>query len=362
MMLFPSVIILLSVAAHVTKANVITQSDVCKGGLCLPKHLCPTGRLEDGPLQQGELVTLNVDEENVCGDFMKKCCIGASSADGVMIQEAQTADVQCGSPVTSPLVYNVESNLTYANYGEFPWTVAIFNISFSANEMKLTLVGGGSLIHPKFVLTAAHTLKKPDRYVARFGEWSINSDAEIYPSQDIGIEEHIIHPSYRDSCLLENDIALAVLKRNVIYTEHIRPICLPSPTDVYDGQRCIATGWGLDVRTQQPAPIMKRIELPVVPRDRCQLLYRRAEVDYSFKLHRSMMCAGGEAGEDTCDQDGGTPLACKKEDGSYVVAGITSWGLDCGRVDAPGIYVDVAKFACWINDTIEGYAELHAEE
>lgn len=85
-------------------------------------------------------------------------------------------------------------------------------------------------------------------------------------------------------------------------------------------------------------------------------------MDYSFKLHRSMMCAGGEAGEDTCDQDGGTPLACKKEDGSYVVAGITSWGLDCGRVDAPGIYVDVAKFACWINDTIEGYAELHAEE
>uniref|UniRef100_A0A182PJH1 Peptidase S1 domain-containing protein n=1 Tax=Anopheles epiroticus TaxID=199890 RepID=A0A182PJH1_9DIPT len=338
---------------------------VCQSGSCVPKHLCSTGRLGEDNTQQEGVITLNMEEENVCGDFMKMCC-SAPLPVNTLNQESvtQLSDVQCGRPSTAPSVYKLESNLTYASYGEFPWTVAIFNISYSAadNDMKLTHVGGGSLIHPKFVLTAAHTLKKPDRFVARFGEWNMQSDAEMYPSQDIGIKEHIIHPSYRDICNPDNDIALAVLKRNVIYTEHIRPICLPGPKDAFDNQRCIATGWGLDVRTEQRAPLMKRIELPVVPRHRCQVLYRVAETNYEFQLHRSAMCAGGEEGVDTCDGDGGSPLACQKEDGTFVVAGITSWGLDCGRKDAPGIYVDVAKFACWINSTIEGYFELHSEE
>ena len=32
--------------------------------------------------------------------------------------------------------------------------------------------------------------------------------------------------------------------------------------------------------------------------------------------------------------DGGGPLACL-EDGSYVLAGITSWSVECGRPDSP---------------------------
>ncbi|XP_052889478.1 inactive CLIP domain-containing serine protease A8-like [Anopheles moucheti] len=361
-MYLPSAIVLLCLAIHNTGANIVRQPEQCDSGYCLPKHLCPTGSVEDAPtLGQSDSITLRVDEESECGDFMKICC-SASSLTPVPNDAVPKADQECGMSNPQGLVYNVESNLTYAKYAEFLWTVAIFQISFSLKNMVLTYVGGGTLIHPKFVVTAAHTLKKPHRYVARFGEWNIKSDAEIYPAQDIGIQEHILHPSFHDLCTPENDIALAVLKQSVIYTPHIRPLCLPSPQDVFDGQRCIATGWGLDVRTKQPAPIMKRIELIVVPRALCQTLYQVADADSSFRLHRSSMCARAADLQDTCDKDGGTPMACPKEDGSYVLAGITSWGLDCGKPDAPGVYVDVAKFACWITDTIEGYEELHAEE
>ncbi|XP_050079642.1 phenoloxidase-activating factor 2-like [Anopheles maculipalpis] len=341
----------------------------CNGGYCLPKHLCPTGTFEEvSTLDRNERLTLQVDEENECGDFMKICCKGSlSSFDNIptSMNVATNGDYKCGLSNPEGLLYDVESNLTYAKYGEFPWTVAILKMSFSSNNIVLTYVGGGTLIHPKFVLTAAHTLEKPHRYVARFGEWNINSEAEAYPSQDIGIEEHILHPSFRDLCTPENDIALAVLKRSVIYTEHIRPLCLPTEQDALNAltaKRCIATGWGRDVRTQQPAPIMKRIELNVVANTTCQTLYRLADRNSYFKLHRSFMCAEAAAVQDTCDKDGGTPMACPREDGSYALIGITSWGLECGRTDAPGVYVDVPKFACWINNTIAGYEEFHAEE
>uniref|UniRef100_A0A182LSK4 Peptidase S1 domain-containing protein n=1 Tax=Anopheles culicifacies TaxID=139723 RepID=A0A182LSK4_9DIPT len=365
-MYLAGVIALLILAVHHAASTIIKQPELCNGGYCLPKHLCPTGQANDVPTPGlNDLITLQVDEENECGDFMKICCAGSSiiNATATETNDAVPQVAQeCGIPNSQGLVYNVESNLTYAKYAEFPWTVVIYQITFSSNDIELIHVGGGTLIHPKFVVTAAHTLKKPHRYEARFGEWNMKSDAEAYPAQDIGIEEVIAHPSYRDTCTPENDIALGVLKKSVVYSPHIRPLCLPNERDLFFGKRCVASGWGVDVRTGQPASIMKRIELNVVPRLLCQQLYQLADGDSSFQLHRSAICARAAELQDTCDKDGGTPMACPKEDGTYVLAGITSWGLKCGNPDAPGVYVDVGKFVCWIKNTIEGYEELHAEE
>lgn len=365
-MLYAGVIVLLFLAVFHGESNIIEQPASCNGGYCLARHLCPTGQADGSPtLEQNDPITLRVDEENECGDFMKICCEGSSISNATSIaanDAVPTVDQKCGISNPQGLIYNVESNLTYAKYAEFPWTVAIFQLTFSSKDIVLIHVGGGTLIHPKFVVTTAHTLKKPHRYVARFGEWNMKSDAEIYPAKDIGVEEQILHPSYRDSYLLENDIALAVLKESVIYSPHIRPLCLPNEEDAFVGKRCIATGWGLDVRTGSPASIMKRIELNVEPRTLCQRFYRLTDPDSALQLHRSAMCARAAEVQSTCDKDGGTPMACPKEDGSYVLAGITSWGLDCEKPNAPGVYVDVTKFIGWIKNTIEGYEELHAEE
>ena len=45
-------------------------------------------------------------------------------------------------------------------------------------------------------------------------------------------------------------------------------------------------------------------------------------------------------GVDTCDYDSGTPLVV---DG--VVAGITSWGVGCGKPGHPGLYTRVSTFS-----------------
>uniref|UniRef100_A0A3F2Z0Z0 Peptidase S1 domain-containing protein n=1 Tax=Anopheles minimus TaxID=112268 RepID=A0A3F2Z0Z0_9DIPT len=290
------------------------------------------------------VVTLQLNEQNECGDSMIKCC-------------KESAIDACGVSNPEGLVYNVQSNVTYAKFAEFPWTVVILQRDISLYVPDLTIIAGGALIHPKFVLTAAHALKDTHRYLARFGEWNLRSSAEIYPRQDIHIEEFIIYPSYRDNILPVYDVALGVLRENVVYSEHIRPLCLPNAQDVFEGQRCIESGWGLDVRTGQPPTVMKRMELKVISRIECQLLYQLAEANSNFRLHRNVMCATALENQNAFIRDGGTPLACQRADGSYALAGITAWGGYNGQTYLPIAYTDVAKFASWINGMIDVYDE-----
>lgn len=46
--------------------------------------------------------------------------------------------------------------------------------------------------------------------------------------------------------------------------------------------------------------ILKKVEVPVVPRDKCEQKLRRTRLGPKFILHDSFMCAGGEEGKDTC--------------------------------------------------------------
>lgn len=54
--------------------------------------------------------------------------------------------------------------------------------------------------------------------------------------------------------------------------------------------------------------ILKRVELPVIGRDECQIKLRETRLGRHFILDHSFICAGGEKGKDTCQGDGGSPL------------------------------------------------------
>jgi hypothetical protein len=46
--------------------------------------------------------------------------------------------------------------------------------------------------------------------------------------------------------------------------------------------------------------ILKKVDLPVVPRDTCVEALRTTRLGPYFKLHESFICAGGDQGKDTC--------------------------------------------------------------
>lgn len=70
--------------------------------------------------------------------------------------------------------------------------------------------------------------------------------------------------------------------------------------------------------------------------------------------------SGGEAGNDMCTGDGGSPLVCQnateldKDSEMYYLAGIVTSGASkaCGEVLIPGIYEDVTKHLKWIKNQL----------
>lgn len=57
-------------------------------------------------------------------------------------------------------------------------------------------VGGGSLIAPNVVLTAAHYVASAGALRIRAGEWDTQSTKEIYPFQDRDVSSVEIHKDF----------------------------------------------------------------------------------------------------------------------------------------------------------------------
>lgn len=157
----------------------------------------------------------------------------------------------------------------------------------------------------------------------RVGEWDTQSEYEFFPHQDRAVIDAIVHEQYFPAALF-NDFALLFLDKPIDLGPESDTICLPRPEDVFDGARCFATGWGKDQfgniqrnkangnernytkksfltgKAGKYQHVLKKIDLPLVPRDLCQKSLRKTRLGVNFRLHDSFVCAGGEAGKDTC--------------------------------------------------------------
>ena len=91
----------------------------------------------------------------------------------------------------------------------------------------------------------------------------------------------------------------------------------------------------------------------------CQEALRSTVLGRRFNLDPTALCAGGQAGVDTCKGDGGGPLVCPTTDRFtdnygdsvpiYVQAGIVGWGVGCGQEGVPGVYTDVSEMMCYVD-------------
>ncbi|XP_011641802.1 phenoloxidase-activating factor 2-like [Pogonomyrmex barbatus] len=200
--------------------------------------------------------------------------------------------------------------------------------------------------------------KQPGELKIRAGEWDTQTKNEIYPHQDREVERVIVHQGFYSGALY-NDFAILILKTPVEYAENVDIICLPEMNTVFDGSRCFASGWGKDVfgKEGRYQVILKRVDLPIIPHDTCQDIMRTTRLGKYFVLDGSFICAGGEAGKDTCKGDGGSPLMCPlaSDPTRFVQAGIVAWGLGCGDDRIPGVYANVAYARRWIDEQMVFY-------
>ncbi|CAH1721892.1 unnamed protein product [Aphis gossypii] len=262
-----------------------------------------------------------------------------------------------------------------SQFGEFPSMVAIFKEELSKDgEKNLVLNCGGSLIEKDVILTAAHCVIKKDisTLVVRAGEWDLKTEKELLSHQDRRVSKIVTHPDYYAGGLY-NDVALIFTENPFSLQDNIQLMCLPSSNDIFINDMCYSSGWGKTVsynnytivkKTESgkikesglyQVSILKKVELPIVPRSKCMDILRTTRLGPKFVLHDSFICAGGIEGKDTCKGDGGSPLMCPyKDDPDHLVqVGIVAWGINCGLADIPAAYVNVAGFVYWIKNEIE---------
>lgn len=280
-----------------------------------------------------------------------------------------------------------------ADPGEYPWQIGfVINGAAGADGHFC----GGSMLLDRWVLTAAHCIHmSDDKGVYRdinpkavsvlVGTNSLtDGTGDLVP-----IEAIYRHPDYIGS-EFDNDIALVKLAR--VPNAAFATIKVPDAEfgDYLDqpGVTTTVTGWGLTEGGDHPEDLHE-VQIQMMDRNLCNqaMLESRAEeaakgFGYAVKvfgltdeaaytawdalvagvkppMSANMLCSGTfEGGKTACSGDSGGPLVVSLQDGSFIQAGVVSWGLSgvggkgCNESAPFSAYTRVSNYLPWLEATI----------
>nr|XP_044251055.1 phenoloxidase-activating factor 2-like [Drosophila takahashii] len=267
---------------------------------------------------------------------------------------AVQAPLQTGIPNLPPIKDSALDNLcglgNPSGPGQYPWVVALYK--------RGNYIGGGSLIAPGVVLTAAHLVMNisANEIVVRAGEWDMASTSEQFRHEERSVVRVEPHEDFSFEAST-NNIALLYLKSPLELKAHIRTICLPGEGKTFDQKSCLMAGWGKrSFQDPYNSSKQKSVEMPMVKREDCQNQFRRTRLHRNFELHESLICAGGQRDKDACTADDGSPLFCALDNdpNRYEQAGIVSFGIGCSQANVPGTFTNVAMFRDYIDEKLAG--------
>ncbi|TKZ18028.1 serine protease [Shimia litoralis] len=279
--------------------------------------------------------------------------------------------------------------------GAWPWQVAL--VIGGQNPSPDSQFCGGSMILDNWVLTAAHCIHMADDqgvyrdiHPSRFAVVAGTNKLDGGSGDMIPVEAVFRHPSY-DGNEFDHDVALIKLQR----APRVRYETIKVPDaefgDILErpGVTTIVTGWGLTEGGNHPDRLHET-QIQMLDRDMCNSMLLEARATEAVKgfgfaaqvlgmntataqsaweefirhvrdpLTANMICSGSLAGGKTsCQGDSGGPLVVPLNDGSYIQAGIVSWGLSSGNgktcaEDAIfSAYTRTANYVDWLNQTIQ---------
>ena len=266
--------------------------------------------------------------------FVVLCLMGLLGLFGLTVlptlaQEPDTAEIVGGQP---------------ADPGEYPWQVMVLPGGF---------ICGGSLIHPEWVVTAAHCMFDQNgnpfsagQISVRLGEYrrSVNDGTEQIRS----VAQVIVHPNYNPANN-DNDIALLKLTSPGVLNSAvalISPATSPQVDALVEaGDPSTVTGWGDTSEGGNLSDVLMEVSVPIVSNASCNQAYGI--------ITDNMLCAGlAQGGMDSCQGDSGGPLIVPRGDGSWLLAGIVSFGNGCARPGFPGVYTRVSRYQTWIGQFV----------
>lgn len=157
-----------------------------------------------------------------------------------------------------------------------------------------------------------------------------SSDCQHY--QHFNISKIIVHENFYNQ---DNDIALLRLDRSIIFTEKLRPICLPfNSPQLAANTSLTVSGWGKSPSNNIPKKRAKSV-----------VLWDQKKCEHS---QENTLCTGNRVGEGPCTGDSGAPLMFESETGQMMLEGIVSFGYRCFIENSLTYYTRVRSFQNWI--------------
>ncbi|XP_063628905.1 chymotrypsin-1-like [Cydia splendana] len=194
---------------------------------------------------------------------------------------------------------------------------------------------GGSIIHERFILTAAHCIRSIEdtsSIKVLVGSDNLEQKSGVF----LDMEKHLCYKAFIPFGNL-NDICLLKLKEPIRFGNKVAKISLPDEDlKLEEGAQVNVTGWG-STDGYYYENNLRQVTIPVESQDNCRKIY----VDLTdYKI-----CAGTD-GHDACWGDSGGPLTYNN-----VQIGLVSYGEGCGKHSS--VYTRVSKYVKWISKTIK---------
>ncbi|KAH9402379.1 hypothetical protein TYRP_016438, partial [Tyrophagus putrescentiae] len=206
---------------------------------------------------------------------------------------------------------------------------------------------GGSLIGPRYVLTAAHCVHESpaSQFQVHYGTLQYGT------GPNASVDQVHAHPGYTANGVRDD---IAVLRLSV-------PVAPSTPNIAFalvnrfqallkKGEVVTVSGWGRTARNQTVSEHLLQAGLKIVDFDECAQRWSGA-----FRLSLGMICAADEDSS-ACHGDSGSPLtldSINSGNSSYLQIGIVSVGAPtCYSNKLPNVYTDVYHYRNWIRNIV----------
>jgi secreted trypsin-like serine protease len=254
-----------------------------------------------------------------------------------------------------------------ASIEDYSWQVALVS---GTSDLYNSQSCGGSLVHPQWVLTAAHCVTDEVN-----GEPVLNNSITDVVvgitdldnrtgAQIIAVDTITFHPSYTPATAepdsnvdFNNDLALIRLSTPVNLEtcgercSVIPLISLSNEDDLMStGTAAFVSGWGNQSTTINDFPTqLQAAQISIMDCLGPDSGYQSGDIT------ANMICAGVPStfAKDTCQGDSGGPMVVENGTG-FIQVGIVSFGEGCAVPDFPGVYTRVARYSTWIRQTSDG--------